>query len=306
MVKRSTALLKLKIIGLLTAFCTIVGPLWTHGESLDPGHLIRRLAEDGRDLEGLERLFRRPEVKLDPMVMVRKLTHKEAKLNYGIFLQPPRVERAYDYLREKESLLNEVRRMYGVPQELLVAILLVESDLGNHLGKRGVFNTLASMAAVRDFQQVLDLLPAEMRDSSGLGRARARFRRAWRWSYTELKALLDYSEKNSVDPLAIRGSIFGAFGLCQFIPTSALRYGVDWDGDGRVDLFQEGDALASMANYLRAHGWGHGLAEEGKRAVLLKYNRSRPYVDTILALERRIRDVKGPQGGSSMHNAPSP
>ena len=86
----------------------------------------------------------------------------------------------------------------------------------------------------------------------------------------------------------MRGSGAGAFGFPQFLPTSYLRYGVDGDGDGRVSLYDMADAAASCARFLAQNGWRPGLSLAEQRRVLWQYNRSEPYIDTILALHRQI------------------
>ena len=98
------------------------------------------------------------------------------------------------------------------------------------------------------------------------------------------------ADRLGIDPLSIRGSGAGAFGLAQFLPTSYLSYGVDGDRNGRVSLFSPDDAIASCANYLKAHGWRSGLSHAERREVIWHYNRSDPYIDTVLALASRLND----------------
>ena len=66
------------------------------------------------------------------------------------------------------------------------------------------------------------------------------------------------------------------------MPSNVLKYGVDGNGDGRVDLFEKADAIFSIGNYLKAHGWGGSMGEEARRAVIMKYNKSGVYVNTVL------------------------
>ena len=106
--------------------------------------------------------------------------------------------------------------------------------------------------------------------------------------YPEVRAVFELSDRLGVDPLELRGSGSGAFGYPQFLPTSYLRFGMDGSGDGRVDLFDIGDASASCANYLAAQGWRKGLTDKQRRAVIWRYNRSDAYVSTVLALARSL------------------
>ena len=110
------------------------------------------------------------------------------------------------------------------------------------------------------------------------------------WAYKELKALLVYAKGAGFDPASIPGSVYGAIGICQFMPSNAVRYGVDLDGDGRVDLFNPMDAVLSTARFLSANGWRDGLTREQQMAVLYRYNHSHPYTRTIMAVADRLRD----------------
>jgi membrane-bound lytic murein transglycosylase B len=244
--------------------------------------LISRLVLDGEEEGGIRALFSRPEMAFDPRVMPRKLTHKESKLDYGKFLKPARVRRAKTFLDENMALLQEVEGLYGVPKEIEVAILLVETDLGRYLGAGPALNILASMALASDIEQVRPWLPPELLVPGEREKVERKLEKKSAWAYDELRALLRYARENDFDILAMKGSIFGAIGLCQFMPTNALSFGVDHDGDGRVDLYARKDAMASMANYVRHYGWRPGLDRAEQIKVILKYNYSRPYANTIL------------------------
>jgi membrane-bound lytic murein transglycosylase B len=95
---------------------------------------------------------------------------------------------------------------------------------------------------------------------------------------------------NGIDPLNIRGSIYGAIGLCQFMPSNVFLYGVDADGDGRIDPFTKLDALHSIANYLRGYGWREGLDRTGQHRIIFAYNNSTVYANTVLAVAEKIRE----------------
>ena len=86
---------------------------------------------------------------------------------------------------------------------------------------------------------------------------------------------------------------YGAIGLCQFMPTNAVRFGVDGDRDGVVDLFTPADALHSIANYLAFHGWRPGLTEGRQEKVIYHYNHDTSYAKTIVVLSQRLRELGG-------------
>jgi membrane-bound lytic murein transglycosylase B len=110
------------------------------------------------------------------------------------------------------------------------------------------------------------------------------------WAYAEFKALILYAHRGGFDPLALRSSIYGAIGLCQFLPSNILSYGVDADKDGRINLFTKADALYSIANYLREHGWKCTMDKSSQREVILRYNKSFVYANTVLAVAQKLKD----------------
>ncbi len=250
--------------------------------------LIEHLIKDGEDEATIRSIFARPEVQFNPRVMPRKLSHKESKLDYSKFLRPERLSRAGTFLDTHKELLIRIEGEYGVPKEIKVAILLVETDLGRYLGPDRAFNILASMAAATDINCIKSWLSPELLESTERRRVEKKLKDKSQWAYEELRALLVYSEQNKIDPLEIKGSIFGAIGLCQFMPSNALRFGIDQDHDGKVDLFSEPDALASMANYIKNYGWKDNLSRKEQEAVILRYNYSRPYARAVLDVAERL------------------
>jgi membrane-bound lytic murein transglycosylase B len=150
-----------------------------------------------------------------------------------IFLQPDRIQGGVKFWQENAELLDRISREYGVPPEIIVAIIGVETRYGQHTGRYRVLDALATLAF-------------------GYPK-RADFFRA------ELEQFLVLSREESVDPRAALGSYAGAMGKPQFISSSYRRYAVDGDGDGRRDLWQSNaDVIASVANYFKLHGWQAG------------------------------------------------
>lgn len=247
-------------------------------------------------------LFSRSEVRFDPQVMARKMNALlEVKLSVGkpkpeapeiyeSYLNPFLLLHARGFLAANRQELSAVKARYGVPEEILTSLLLVETKLGRNIGSKSALSTLASMALAGDFSLI-----APHFDHRDVPRELAlwlRLRTAQKgaWAYKELKALLTYANNAGVDPAGIPGSVYGAIGICQFMPSNALRYGADFDGDGRVDLFATGDALMSAGRFLAEHGWRPNLSREKQMAVLYRYNHSHPYTRTIMAVADRLRD----------------
>ena len=97
--------------------------------------------------------------------------------------------------------------------------------------------------------------------------------------------------KPDLDPLTVPGSLYGAIGIAQFMPSKALRYGVDGNGDGAVNLFDLEDAVFSMGRYLRANGWRGSMRSRRKqRRAIYNYNHSTIYVNTVLAVADHLRE----------------
>lgn len=208
---------------------------------------------------------------------------------HDVVLTPERLNEAREFYAANRQTLARVRERYGVPEEYLVALLAVETRVGRYLGDRVAVVNLTSLVAAEDITRVEAAFAYERP---------APERRAWlekkalekgEWAYGELKALLRYAEAQNMDPLSIPGSIYGAIGICQFMPSNALKYAVDGSGDGKADLFNVDDALMSLGNILRAMGWRPELSDDGMRKVFYAYNHSRVYVNTIMDAAARLR-----------------
>ena len=267
--------------------------------------LIDRLVADGFDESTIRSLFSRPEVKFEPGAMISKLTELIKRSNpakpsgppsynpkvvYRGFLRDKVVARARSYAQANAELLEEIATKYCVPKEIIVSIVLVETRLGDFVGRKGAFNSLAGMALCTDLETIQPYLPKKLVRPGNEGFARAVCREKAEWAYAELKALILYAYGSKLDPLSLPGSIYGAIGLCQFMPSSVLLYGVDADHDDRIDLFSQADALSSIANYLKGHGWKCTLDKSSQVQVILEYNRSYVYANTVLAVAEKLKD----------------
>jgi len=266
--------------------------------------LIERLGADGMDRPTLEALFARPEVRFEPDAMADKI--KVLMRNHSMdndsaavrmknavrrdYLNRWTIARASSYEFENIDVLEEIQARYGVPKEIIVSILLMETNLGRNTGNRLVFNRLASMALNSDLETLRPHLGHRTINEENETLARRYCRERGDWAYNELKALLRLADRDGVDPLGIRGSIYGAIGLCQFMPSNVFTYGVDADGDGRSDPFTMTDALHSIANYLRGHGWRPGMDRNGQHRVIFDYNHSTVYANTVLAVAEKLKD----------------
>ena len=167
---------------------------------------------------------------------------------------------------------------------------MIESDFGDFRRLHRLFNVFATLiwaAEGENFGDVRTVIRKRLPDVDD-DKIRSRCRKKAAWGYQQLAVLLRIAERESVDPFSIEGSWAGAFGLSQFIPTSYWDYAVDGDGNGRVDLFNDDDAVYSVGNYLHRFGWRDGIDTAKKKKVLRRYNNSGLYVDTVLAAASRI------------------
>ena len=149
------------------------------------------------------------------------------------FVNERQVGGGIEFWRQHQAVLARASKEYGVPEEVIVAIIGIETFYGRHTGRWRVIDALTTLA--------FDYPP------------RAPFFRA------ELENYLLIARDTGTDVFSVRGSWAGAIGIPQFMPGSYMKFGVDFDGDGHVDLSATpADAIGSVANFLKQHGWKPG------------------------------------------------
>ena len=257
--------------------------------------LQERLIADGLDENLVRSVYQNPLVKFEVEVVAANLVRSEAALNYDQFLSKYSVHKAKRYIERHGTSLEEANQRFGVEPPVVVAVLMVETALGTYPGKYQTINVLSTMAvsqepAVRE--KIFAGLTEEQKHMQSRAVMSKRLTKRATRSYRELKAVLNYAHKNDIDPVAIVGSSEGAIGIPQFLPSNIEHYGRDGNGDGRIDLFNHPDAIASVAFYLRAHRWGRAENAKQKKKVLLYYNRSNYYVDTVYTLAQKLNGNK--------------
>ena len=147
-----------------------------------------------------------------------------------IFVTEKRVQGGVSFWREHSDVLERARVVYGVPPQIVTAIIGVETNYGSNPGKHRVIDALSTLGF--SYPKRADF-----------------FRR-------ELEQLLLLSREELIDASSAKGSYAGAVGLPQFIPSSYRAYAIDFDSDGRRDLWEStADAIGSVGNYLARHGW---------------------------------------------------
>ncbi|MDR1872885.1 MAG: lytic murein transglycosylase, partial [Deltaproteobacteria bacterium] len=153
---------------------------------------------------------------------------------------------------------------------------------GSFFGNNKAAAVLASMAASENYSLVAPYLSDLDIDAESRAFLIERAQRRGEWAKGELISLLTYAWANQLDPLTFPGSIFGAIGYGRFMPSNVAKYAVDGDGDKRIDLFNKPDAIFSVGRFLRDHGWTKATTEEKRREVIMRYNKSGTYVNTVL------------------------
>ena len=157
------------------------------------------------------------------------------------FVEPMRIRAGVKFWLNNRETLERAEQQTGVPASIIVGIIGVETIYGQQTGTYRVMDALTTLA--------FDFPPEHSRAAE-----RAAF------FLRELEAFLEMTHRTHTDPLALRGSYAGAMGLPQFMPSSWSKYGIDFDGDGRVDLFHStADVIGSVANYFKAFGWKPGM-----------------------------------------------
>src|SRR5882672_7475935 len=200
-------------------------------------------------------------VTLDQAVLSRDRSQKAFSQSFEEFsgrMVPPRLTRGADMLKQYGSVLSRIEQSYGVPGEVLVAIWGLETDFGVNIGK---FSTLRSLATLAYDCRRSDMFRGELMDA------------------------LRILERGDLSPQEMRGAWAGELGQTQFMPSSYIKYAVDFDGNGRRDLLRSApDVLASTANYLASYGWQRGKGWEpgsANFAVIQQWNKSEVYARTI-------------------------
>lgn len=207
-------------------------------EDFDPAQnsetqaLVKELTARGIDRDWLELALRQAEFR--PGVLEAMTGAAERRLVWheyrDIFIKPQRIEEGAAFIKAHQDAFDKAQAEYGVAPEVVAAIIGVETFYGRHTGTHRVIDSLATLAFHHP--------------------ERGDFFRG------ELAAFLELTSEQNVDPLTLQGSYAGAMGFPQFIPTSYQAYAVDFDGDGKRDLWRNPvDAIGSVGNYFARHGW---------------------------------------------------
>jgi len=200
---------------------------------------IERLEKQGFDREFLYGVFSKVEREQWILDYLNRPSNKSTTPRPGgwtryrkRFLTSQRIDKGLVFWHEHEANLERAYHLYGVPPEYVVAIIGVETNYGGYVGSHKVINALSTLAF--DYPRRADFFT------------------------DELEAFLIMARNEGMDPFEPIGSYAGAMGLGQFMPSSFHRFAVDFDGDGHRDLWNEVDAIGSVASYFAGYGWRRG------------------------------------------------
>ena len=200
-------------------------------------------------------------VTLDKSVLTRDQSQKVFSQSFEEFsgrMVPPRLNRGSNMLKQYGSVLSRIEQAYGVPSEVIVAIWGLETDFGVNIGK---FSTMRALATLAYDCRRSDTFKAELMDA------------------------LRIIERGDISPQEMRGAWAGEIGQTQFMPSSYIKFAVDFDGNGHRDLLRSvPDVLASTANYLASYGWQKGKDWQPGSPnfpVIQQWNKSEVYSKTI-------------------------
>lgn len=198
---------------------------------------IQRMTDtQGFEADALRKVLAGARKRQDIIDRMRKPAEKT--LNWSsyskIFLTDKRTRQGVEFWKRNRQALRKAEQTYGVPPQFVVAIIGVETFYGRITGKDKVLDALFTLAF--------------------------HYPKRSKFFTRELEKFLILAREEDMDPDKPKGSYAGAMGLGQFMPSSYLAYAVDFDGDGKRDIWNnETDAIGSVANYFARHGWKKGL-----------------------------------------------
>ncbi len=215
---------------------------------------VKAILWQARTQKGILKAIARPAEKVRPWWKYRP-----------IFLQDKRIQGGARFWRENQAALQQAEKKYGVPPQIITAILGVETYYGKITLKHSVLDALHTLGF--------------------------HYPRRGKFFRQELKHFLLLTREENMDPTKVMGSYAGAMGIPQFMPSSYRRLAIDFDGDGKRDIWKNNvDVIGSIANYLARNGWKRGtpvaarVTDAGKEHL--------DYVGKKLTLDHKIADLR--------------
>jgi len=222
-------------IGLVITLCLSGGLAWAASSSALEAGFARKMAKkhgfDAKQVIALLKQAKRKQKILD--AIDRPAESKPWYVYRGYFIKKQQILNGVKFWDKHQAELERAEKKFGVDQEIILGIIGVETRFGSLSGGYRVIDALYTLGF--------------------------HYPRRGEYFRTEMEQFLLMAKEEGFDPLKVEGSYAGAIGLPQFMPSSYRRYSVDFNGDGKRDLFGSAeDAIDSVANYLKRHGWQAG------------------------------------------------
>jgi|GEM_PF-1122113 len=249
-------------------------------------YLFNRLVEQGVDPTKLAALLTDPRMPNRETIYFNARPKEPRHIYSGVNTKKNR-KHALEFYAEHAKAFKQAEAVFGVPRSVLLSILQVETHCGKNVGKSRVIYRLAYLASAAQPEVIDENIEFNMRKYDDISPEEV----AKRAHFLEdtfmphVLATILVAEQMRISPLELKGSSAGAIGYGQFLPGNVLAYGVDANKDKRIDAFSPEDAIHSVANFLRIKGWNKPkMSMEAKRNVIAEYNKSDPYISTVLAM----------------------
>ena len=257
--------------------------------------VIDSLIVRGVDSSFVIGLVMHPKMKFNEKYVKINVTGYLKKTDYSSNYNKHSVRKCRKFYKTHKPLLKKAERQYNIPAQVITSVLWVETKFGKYTGRHHLPSVFFSTALSNQYEFIqMNLRELEKHNitdplllDSLTKKVYTRALKKSSWAMEQILYLDTAVKKQALPINEISGSWAGAFGLCQFIPSSYVRWAVDGNGDGKIDLFNLDDAVFSIANYLKSNGWTKNYND--KRVALHHYNNSEQYVNAILILATRVR-----------------
>ncbi len=258
-------------------------------------NVINRLLNEGIDTNFIFKLISNSKTQFDEKYVKINVTGYLTPTDYSHFYNQNSIYKAKEFLQNNYETLDQAEKKFNVPKEVITSILWIETRFGNYLGTHHLLSVFLSTAMCNEPEYIelnkkeIELkFPGDSQKVDSLKRVLdVRTRKKANWAIEELLALEKMHSKYSIQVGDLYGSWAGAFGICQFLPSSFVKYAIDGNKDGIIDLFNTTDAIFSVANYLNKNGWGK--TQDEQRKAVFAYNNSGAYVNAVLQLSSLIK-----------------
>ncbi|MBK7987996.1 MAG: lytic murein transglycosylase [Ignavibacteria bacterium] len=258
--------------------------------------IMQPLLQKGMDTAFLVRLMTDSRVQFKESLVKINVTGYRKPTDYSQHHDAYSVNKGISFMEQHSRDLDSAAAKYNVPKQAITAILWIETKFGKITGNHSIASVFLSVALanrpenIEKNKNVVRQELSEKKDTTGLyeleKKIEQRANKKSAWAIDQLMALDSMRSRYHADVLDIKGSFAGAFGLSQFLPSSYRSWAVDGDGDGKINLFDEQDAIFSVANYLSVNGWRKD--RESHEKAVFHYNNSKDYVSAVLTLAEKL------------------